>query len=338
VKTVRRVPVELAGVIAFAVFALLLTLLVGNTLAQGSSGARHHYTAMFADASGLKVGDDVRIAGVRVGQVESRELDGNLARVGFSVSDDQSVRADTEVKVSYLNLLGQRYLSLEAGTDNSQRLPNHAVIGVDHTAAALDLTALFNAFKPLFDALKPSDVNALATDIIQVMQGEGGTIRHLMSQTADLTGHLSDRDAVISRVIDNVSLVMTTMADHRGEISSIVTAMHDLVGGLADDSDQIDAALTSMDKLTGATSGLLDTSAAPLTTTVARMDTLGTSLTGHLIGIDAALKSMPVLLDSYARAMSYGSWLSIYICNVSLELPSGSVIPGTAGFYSKPCR
>ena len=123
-KTIRRVPVETAGVIGFALFALLLTMLVGNTLAQGSSGDSRHYTAIFTDASGVKPGDDVRIAGVRVGRVDSRELIGNLAHVGFTVANDQHVRADTEVKVSYLNLLGQRYLALEAGASAANRLPD----------------------------------------------------------------------------------------------------------------------------------------------------------------------------------------------------------------------
>ena len=337
-RLIRRVPVEVAGVIAFTIFSLLLTALVYNTLAQSSSAKAHHFTADFADASGVKVGDDVRIAGVRVGRVESRTLKGDLARVGFSVSDEQQVLANTRVRVSYLNVLGQRYLSLEAGTGTSTLLPDHAVIPVSRTSPALDLTSLFNAFKPLFNALEPEDVNALAGDIIQVMQGEGGTLRHLMAQTADLTGHLSDRDEVLSRVVDNVTAVMASMSDHRQDISSIVTAMHALVGGLADDSGRIDTALVSMDKLTGATNGLLDDTSKPLTDTVERMRALSDSFASHRDGIDTAIHSLPTMLDAYSRAMSYGSWLGIYICNLSVGLPDGPVLPGRVGPNSSVCR
>lgn len=337
-RLIRRVPIQLAGVIAFTIFSLILTTLVYNTLAQTSSARAHHFSADFTDASGVKIGDDVRIAGVRVGRVESRTLKGDLARVGFSVSDDQQVLGNTRARVSYLNVLGQRYLSLEPGTGTSAPLPDHAVIPAGLTSPALDLTSLFNAFKPLFNALEPADVNALADDIIQVMQGEGGTLRHLMAQTADLTGHLSDRDEVLSRVIDNVTAVMASLSEHRQDISSIVTAMHSLVGGLADDSGRIDTALVSMDELTGATNGLLDDTSKPLTDSVRTMRELSDSFASHKDGIDTAVQSLPPMLDAYSRAMSYGSWLGIYICNLSLGLPNGPVLPGRVGPNSSVCR
>lgn len=337
-RLIRRVPAELAGVIAFTTFSLILTLLVYNTLAQTNSAKVHHFSADFTDASGVKIGDDVRIAGVRVGRVESRTLRGDLARVGFSVADDQQVLSNTRAKVSYLNVLGQRYLSLEPGTGPSTPLPRNAVIPAGRTSPALDLTALFNAFKPLFNALEPGEVNALANDIVQVMQGEGGTIRHLMAQTADLTGHLSNRDEVLSRVIDNVTAVVTSMSEHRQDISSIVSAMHDLVGGLADDSGRIDTALVSMDKLTDATNGLLDDTSKPLTDSITSMRELSDSFAAHQGGIDSALKSLPVMLDAYSRGMSYGSWLGIYICTMSLELPEGPVLSGRVGPNSSVCR
>lgn len=337
-RLIRRAPRACAGVLAFTVFSLILTALVFNTLAQGTAGQGRHYEADFTDASGVRVGDDVRIAGVRVGRVESRELHGDLARVRFSVGVDQQVQGNTRVRVSYLNVLGQRYLALEQGTGPSTQLPDNAVIPATRTSPALDLTSLFNAFKPLFDALEPADVNALATDVIQIMQGEGGTLRHLMAQTAELTGHLSDRDEVISRVIDNVTEVMATMAAHREDISSIVTAMHDLVGGLAEDSGDIDTALVSMEKLTGATHGLLEDTSTPITKTVTRMRKLSDSFVANDAGLDTALRSLPVMLGAYSRSMSYGSWLGIYICNVSLGLPNGPIVPGRVGPNSSVCR
>ena len=61
------------------------------------------------------------------------------------------------------------------------------LVGFTRTKAALDLTVLFNGFKPLFQALSPEDVNKLSFEIIQVLQGEGSTIDSLLKHTASLT-------------------------------------------------------------------------------------------------------------------------------------------------------
>ena len=79
--------------------------------------------------------------------------------------------------IKYRNLVGQRYVALDQGAgDLDPMLPPGGTIPLDRTTPALDLTALFNGFKPLFQALSPDDVNQLSGEIIQVLQGEGGTV------------------------------------------------------------------------------------------------------------------------------------------------------------------
>jgi phospholipid/cholesterol/gamma-HCH transport system substrate-binding protein len=338
-RILRAHPLEVAGVVLFAVLSLVLTGLVANTLAQSSAGDRNTYVAEFTDASGISPGDEVRIAGVRVGRVESRELSDGVARVEFSVEEDQQVRTDTRAHISYLNLLGQRYLVLEAGAKPGPAMKAGDVIGTNRTAPALDLTELFNAFEPLFDALDPDDVNVLAREIVDMMQGQGPTIAHLTTQTADLTTHLADRDAIITRVIDNVTVVMTSMSEHRGEIADIIAGLNRLVGGLADDSGDIDAALTSMDRLTTSVDGLLDESAEPLTSSVSSMNSVGGTMVDELENFRTATNKLPVMLDAYARSMSYGSWLNIHICSLSIGLPGDrTLLTGDVGPTSEACK
>ncbi len=337
-RLLRSQPGAVAGVIAFAIVSLLLTALVANTLARASSGDQRTYVAEFTDASGIGVGDEVRVAGVRVGRIEARELRDGRARIEFSIAADQPVRTDTRARISFLNLLGQRYLALEAGAKPGAPLKDGGVIGTDRTAPALDLTELFNAFEPLFDALDPDDVNVLAREIVNAMQGQGPTISHLTTQTADLTAHLANRDAVISRVIDNVTVVMASMSEHRDEITAIISGLGRLVGDLADDSDDIEAALTSMDRLTTSVDGLLDESAEPLTSSVESMRSIGGTMVKELDAFDTATHKLPVMLDGYARSMSYGSWLNIHICSLSLGLGDKKLLAGDVGPTSEACK
>ena len=216
----------LIGVVVFTVVALLLTSMVAGTLSRAQRGDSITVTAVFRDATGLRAGDDVRVAGVRVGRVaETRVGTGEergLAVVTLTVDADQGLHEDVVAGIDYLNLMGQRYVALsrpDVGAD-AEPLADGARIPLERTRPALDLTAMFNAFQPIFELLQPGDINQLATNVVQVLQGQGPTLKHLLDQTAELTHGLVDREETLARVVDNVNLVLETTNAHRGEITA----------------------------------------------------------------------------------------------------------------------
>jgi phospholipid/cholesterol/gamma-HCH transport system substrate-binding protein len=338
VYVLRTSPGPAVGVALFAVVSIVMTMLVAGTLTKSSGTDPKKYTAMFRDTNGLIEGDDVRMAGVRVGRVQKRELDDGMAKVTFTVSGDQTIYTDSHAEVNFLNLIGQRYLDITRGSGR-QRLAPGATIPVSRTSPGLDLTALFNAFKPLFDLLRPADVNKLATEITAVLQGEGPTINDLMSQTAKLTSHLAERDAVIGRVITNMSVVMQTTAAHRQDLSVLIHQLGTLTHGLAGDRQQIGTALDSMSHLSVAMDGLVRRTRRPLTSDIGQINTLGGLVNKQTDLLTKGLRGAPMLLDAYARSMSYGSWLNTYICSLSIRTPDGRTLDGRhAGGNTKACR
>src|SRR5581483_12462019 len=177
VRTVK----PLLKLLVFAAVTLTLTALLAGQLGSLSFGGTG-YRARFTDVTGVLPGDDVRIAGVKVGQVTRvRLVDNGTAELSFTVDGAVPLPAGVRAAVRYRNLIGQRYLALTEGPGTGV-LPPGGLIPLSRTAPALDLTALFNGFRPLFTALTPQDVNSLAYEIIQVFQGDGGTV-------ADLLGH-----------------------------------------------------------------------------------------------------------------------------------------------------
>src|SRR5205807_7105151 len=125
--------------------------------------------------------------------------------------------------IKYRNLVGQRYIALDAAPGSpGAMLPADGVIPLDRTKPALDLTALFNGFKPLFQALSPDDVNKLSYEIIQVLQGEGGTMDSLLAHTASLTTAIASKDKVIGQVIDNLTAVLGTISQRGPELPNLI--------------------------------------------------------------------------------------------------------------------
>ena len=102
-------------------------------------------------------------------------------------------------------------------------------IPVAQTQPALDLTVLFNGFKPFFEALSPDDINKLSYEIVQVFQGEGGTLESLLGSTASLTQTLADRDQVIGDLLDNLTYVLDHVADRDQQLGRLIVSFQDLV-------------------------------------------------------------------------------------------------------------
>ncbi|HEX4703806.1 MAG TPA: MCE family protein, partial [Pseudonocardiaceae bacterium] len=202
----RGLLAPLIKISVFTVVTVLLTGVLALTIANVQLGPTDGYNALFTDATGLNTGDDIRISGVKVGTVTSIQVvDHNDAQVGFQVDASRRLPASVTATIKYRNLVGQRYIALgtDVGDLNATLAPG-GTIPLSRTAPALNLTALFNGFKPLFQALNPADVNKLAYEIIQVLQGEGGTVDDLLAHTASLTSTVAAKDKVIGRTVDNL--------------------------------------------------------------------------------------------------------------------------------------
>jgi phospholipid/cholesterol/gamma-HCH transport system substrate-binding protein len=327
---VRRIPVgPLVKFLALAVVVALATTVLALTIANASGGERTTYTARFTDASGLLRGDDVRIAGVAVGTVDDvRIVDRRLAEVEFSVAADQPLPASAGASILYRNLIGQRYLALEQGAGRTgEVLPPGGTIPVERTRPPLNLTMLFNGFKPLFVALDPEQVNQLSFEIIQVLQGQGGTVKSLLARTASLTNTLADRDEVIGQVIDNLNAVLETVNAHDEQLGELISSLQALVSGLAEDREPIGEAIVSIGELTEVTAGFVEDARPPLRDDIGLLGDLAENLNAQDERLEQTIKNLPHKLQTVGRAGSYGSWFNFYLCGASGSVGLGDIIP-----------
>jgi phospholipid/cholesterol/gamma-HCH transport system substrate-binding protein len=315
---------SLIKILIFAVVTIVLTGLLGATIANTNFGTTSGYTARFTDASGLKVGDDVRIVGVKVGQVSAisvaegaGDTDATLADVRFDVESQYKLPESVTATIKYRNLVGQRYLSLGTDVGDSKTLPGGGTIPPNHTQPALNLTVLFNGFKPLFQALNPDDVNKLSYEIIQVFQGEGGTISSLLDHTASLTSAIAGKDQVIGRVIDNLNSVLGTVNSRAPELSGLIDQTQQLVTGLAQERKPIGDAVSALGDLATTTSGLLADARPALKDDIGQLGALSSNLDDSQQLIDHLLQVLPGNLQKFTRTLSYGSWFNYYLCGIT---------------------
>ncbi|MFF4571939.1 MCE family protein [Streptomyces sp. NPDC001410] len=309
-----------APLLKFSLFALVTiaaTALLAATIVNVSFIPKDTYHAVFTDVTGLEEGDDIRVAGVRVGEVEGiRIKDRTLAEVTFTVTADRPLLTSSHAVVRYRNLVGQRYIALTEGAgDGTTRLRPGGTIPLSRTRPALDLNALLNGFKPLFAALSPGDVNQLATEIVRTLQGEGGTVNSLLAHTASLTTTLADRDELIGSVIDNLNTVLATLDKRGSRFSGLLKQLRRVISGLSADRKPIGDSLTNIGALADATSGLLTDARPPLKDDIAGLNDLTGTLNDNEKTVEGVLKRLPNKLDELTGTASYGSWFNFYLCD-----------------------
>lgn len=326
--------------VAFAAVAGLLGVLLVNTMLNGLNGDTGSYKANFVDVAGLRAGDDLRVAGVRVGRVTGIEITRDGAQVSFDLIEDQPILDSTKLVMRYQNLLGQRYLALVQSGDAGKPLKSGAVVPVSRTSPGFDLTELLNGFRPLFEALKPDDVNELAGSLVKVLQGEGGTVESLLQKTSTLTNFLADRDQLVGQVLTNLTPVLTNIAGQGTELRSTVVELKALMTGLAKDRKSIGASIDGMSQLIGATSSLLQDIKVPTVKAVKSFRSVMTLFLKNKDGFVAAMRSFGTTLAVLGRASSYESAVNIYLCTVILKIGplTQNLNGGNNGPWSEVCR
>jgi phospholipid/cholesterol/gamma-HCH transport system substrate-binding protein len=343
---VRRIPVgPLVKFLIFGIVTMLATAVLGLTIANAQSGPRTTYTARFSDVAGLLKGDDVRIAGVTVGSVDDIKIvdptpspvqqaavgagrPAPQAEVTFEVDSALRLPGSTTAAVLYKNLIGQRFMSLGQGAgDTSSVLAPGGQIPMERTTPPVNLTTLFNGFKPLFTALDPNQINTLSQEIVEVLQGEGGTVESLLASTASLTSTLADRDQVIGQVIDNLNNALESVTSRNDQLNDLIVSLRELVTGLSQDRVPIGNAIASIGTLTDTTASLLQAGRPDLKNDIAALGDLSDQLNQAEPVIEKYLQFAPYKLNKIARAGSYGSWFNFYLCGVTGRVGITGLIP-----------
>jgi phospholipid/cholesterol/gamma-HCH transport system substrate-binding protein len=304
----------------FAVVMAVLTAFLFVIFGQVRTGATKGYSAVFADASRLQAGNTVRVAGIRVGTVKEVSLQGDrTVLVKFDADRSIVLTTGTKAEIRYLNLVGDRYLELVDSPGSTAILPAGAQIPKDRTAPALDLDLLLGGLKPVIQGLNPQDVNALSASLIQVLQGQGGTLDSLFAKSSSFTNSLADNNQVIEQLIDDLRTVLDTLSKDGDQFSGAIDRLDKLIHGLSDDRDPIGTAIESLDNGTASLADLLGEARSPLAGTVAQLNRLATNINGDKDRLDDTLGRIPNIYRKLARVGSYGGFFPYYICGITFR-------------------
>lgn len=334
----------IAGFSLFAVLAIVLTYTIWSTLQRSVPGPTETYSATFTDVMGVREGDDVRMAGVRVGRVDSIEFESDYkARLVLRVEERQRLTDTTKALVRYQNLIGQRYIALLPGEQPGAEVPPGSHIPVERTEPSFDVSALLSGFEPLFSVLQPDQINSLSDTLIQALQGDGISLSALITQAAELANTFGQRDEILGAVITNLSSVIAGLANRSEELETLITQTRGLMDALYAEGETLKASVDTVARSTDSLTALIATVKPEIALAQGQATTGVELLLANGAALDQAAIELPNVFNSLARFTGYGAYGNAYICSLDVSLwgvllPPGLISQIGGDQHSEVCR
>ncbi|MGV0741322.1 MlaD family protein [Mycolicibacterium sp. XJ870] len=344
---------RLVWLVVFVIVCFMLTWTILVTLRRDVSGPTNTYTAVFTDVTGLRVGSDVRMAGVRVGRVDAVELEGTLddtvAKVRFRIARDQPIYGNTKASVVYQNIIGQRYLGLSlAEFGRPERLPDGAQIPLAHTEPSFDITNLLNGFEPLFTLLDPSNRGNLSNALIRALQGDADSVAVLISETSQLARSMAGPDQILGRVIEGLNAVTANLASQGTQLQTTLTQVRAVVAGLNSHRDELIASTGSVALVVSRLSAITPAVQPELQDMLNREPGFLATMIRNRDGWATIGSNLPAVLKGVSRITGDSTAMSAQACDFNFTIfnflkpivPTivNAATPGGQRKYSPMCR
>lgn len=302
-----------AGFIGAALIVLVIAVgLQPERIMQWATSVRHQ--ALFSEAGGIIVGNDVTMSGIKVGSVSSVELDNGDALVTFTVAGKHPLGSQTTAHIRTGSLLGERVLTLEP--EGSDKLRPGDVIPVTRTSSPYSLT---DAVGELASNTKGTDTESLN----QSLDTLSATIDQLAPQigpTFDglsrLSRSINSRNENLADLLKGASEVTTVLGERSQQLNMLILNANDLLGVLNDRREAIVDLLANTSAVSQQLTGLVADNEAELAPTLERLNTVTAMLEKNADNIGKALPGIAKFQVTQGETLANGPYYNAYVPNL----------------------
>ncbi|WP_433218045.1 MCE family protein [Dactylosporangium sp. CS-047395] len=316
-KPLRERRPGLIGAIGVGVVAALV---LGAFKIDAIAGlAAPSYRAAFRDASGLAPGNEVRVAGVRVGKVTgvglARGGSGPYVRVTFRVEDDDvRLGGTTRATIRIKTVLGQKYLALEPAGDKA--LPEDGEIPLERTAAPFDVVQAVTGLADTLDHIDSAQLADAFTTLAQAFADTPGSVQASLDGLSRLSRTVSDRDAELRALLARAHEVTGVLAARDEEFRKLVADGDALLTEVSKRRDAIHDLLVGTNALATQLSGVVADNKEQLTPALEQLRGVVGILQRNRDNLDLTLQRMGPFVAAFANVTGNGRWFDSYLAGL----------------------
>ena len=303
----NKIAIALAGIVVMSV-VFALTFYADSLPVIGGGKT---YTAHFAEAGGLKEGNEVRVAGVKVGKVTGISLDGTVVAVKFRAKGaDLGDQTTAAVKVK--TLLGQKFLAI----DPRGRAELDGPIPVAHTTTPYDVNAAFSDLSDTVDEIDTDELEQSFDVLSDAFRDTPESVQTMVKGLTDLSRTISSRDEELAALLESTSSVSKTLKGRNAEFAKIFTDGSALLSELEQRRKAVTGMLEGTARLGTELRGLVKDNEKQLRPALDKLDKVAMILQDNQDNLDAALEKLGPYYRVLASAMGNGRWIDSYVCGL----------------------
>jgi phospholipid/cholesterol/gamma-HCH transport system substrate-binding protein len=308
----ERNPVVI-GAVSLTVLALSLTAAVRADDLPVIGGGDTYY-ASFAESGGLKVNDEVRIAGVRVGKVDSVELAGDKVRVAFKVESGEEFGTSTAAAIKVKTILGSMFLALEPAGPG--QLEEESTIPVERTSSPYNVV---DAFEGLAETSGEIDTDQLAnslTTLADLSRNTPEEFRAALDGLSRLSANVAEKNDQINTLLRNLERVSVVLDERDEDIIALMKDSDVLFRALVARREAVHDLLVSSIRLSKELSALVQQSREDLKPALDHLENVVAVLNKNEDNLDNSLRLMAPFYRVFANTLGTGPWFDTWISNM----------------------
>lgn len=288
-------------ILKLALAALLAVALVGGigVVIQQAFFKPNTITAYFTKTVAIYPGDEVRIAGVKVGTIDSIEPMGTQAKMTLRVNRRISVPADAKAVIVAQNLISARYVQLAPAYESGPKMGDGAVIPLDHTAIPVEWDEVKEQLTRLASELGPDkgmstgSVGRFIDSAANALDGNGDKLRQTIAQLSGVGRILADGSGDIVDTISNLQTFVTALRDSNDQIVQFQDRFATLTSVVDDSRSDLDSALKNLSDVVGETQRFIEGTRDKTAEQIRLLSGVTQTLSDHRLDLENVLHIAP---------------------------------------------
>ena len=308
----ERNPVVIGAISIATILLMLLAAFRAQDLPLIGGGDT--YTAAFSEAGGLKVNDEVRIAGVRVGKVQSIELDGDHVKVTFRVKTDSEFGTETGAAIKVKTILGAMYLALKPAGNG--QLEEGDEIPVERTSSPFDVVEAFSGLAETAQDIDTDQLAAGLTTLADLTRNTPEEFRAALAGVSALSANIAEKNDRINSLLTNLDRVTTVLGARDQDIIKLMQDSDVLFQALVARRDSVHDLLVATTTLSTELTALVQDTREDLKPALTQLESVVQVLNKNEDNIDNSLRLMAPFYRVFANTLGTGPWFDTYIQNM----------------------
>ncbi|MEU0086747.1 MCE family protein [Streptomyces sp. NPDC006274] len=317
----ERNPVVI-GTVGITALALLTTAAF-NADSLPVIGSGETYSAAFSEAGGLKPGDEVRIAGVKVGKVDDVDLAGDHVKVTFKIKGEPEFGTRTGAAIRIKTILGAKYLALQP--KGSGQLRPGSEIPLERTTPAYDVVQAFSDLTTTSEQIETEQLAKALDTISTTFEDSPEEVRASIKGLSKISKTVASRDDDLRELLKHANSVTKVLSDRSGEFSTLVKDGDALFKEISRRRAAIHALLKSSAALGIQLSGLVRDNEKEIGPALKGLNQVVRMLERNQASLDRSVALLAPYVRVFTNTLGNGRWFDSYIQN----MVAAPVVPRT---------